>query len=162
PAVQKVREAAARTQCINNLKQLGLGVHNYHDAWQRFPYLRSGGGQNRHSWAMIILPYIEQSAIFNKFREPITGVSMTDGFNNLTATDPQIVDVRQSQVATFFCPARRTAPNTSPITAGSTVLGMPGDYAACVGDTGTAPTTGVFRSVNSNHMESGVRLKEIQ
>src|SRR5262245_19280463 len=60
PAVQIVREAAARMSCQNNLKQLGLAMHNYHDTLGVFPYLRSGGGQNRHTWAMLLLPYIEQ------------------------------------------------------------------------------------------------------
>src|SRR5881275_1328914 len=91
PAVQKVREAAARTQCLNNLKQLGLAAHSYHDALGKMPYVRSGGGQNRHTWAFILLPYLEQSAIYTVYQTPITGVSQTDGFNNHTSTDPQIV-----------------------------------------------------------------------
>src|SRR5262250_1735326 len=77
PAVQKVREAAARMSCSNNLKQFGLAMHSFHDANSKFPYLRSGGGQNRHTWALIILPYIEQSNIFNVFKSPITGVNQT-------------------------------------------------------------------------------------
>src|SRR5256884_9042577 len=64
PAVQKVREAAARIKCANNLKQLGLAMHAYHDAAGKFPYLRSGGGQNRHSWALLLTPYIEQGNIY--------------------------------------------------------------------------------------------------
>src|SRR5437016_7536463 len=94
PAVQKVRDAAGRTKCANNLKQLGLAMHNYHDAVGKFPYLRSGGGQNRHSWALLLLPFIEQDAIYQTFKTPITGVSQTDGFNNFTATDPAIVAAR--------------------------------------------------------------------
>src|SRR6478672_665657 len=82
PAVQKVREAANRTRCQNNLKQLGLALHNYHDSIGKFPYLRSGGGQNRHSWAFLLLPYIEQNNIYQVFKNPITGVSQTDGVNN--------------------------------------------------------------------------------
>src|SRR5690349_17710175 len=91
PAVQKVREAAARSKCANNLKQLGLALHNYHDAYGKLPYLRSGGGQNRHSWAMLLTPFIEQNNIYQAMTTPITGVSQTDGFNNLTATDPTVV-----------------------------------------------------------------------
>src|SRR5262245_44046781 len=94
PAVQKVREAAARMSCSNNLKQLGLACHSFHDVRGAFPYLRSGGGQNRHSWAALLLPYIEQNNIYQAFTAPITGVSQTDGFNNFTSTDPQIVAAR--------------------------------------------------------------------
>jgi prepilin-type N-terminal cleavage/methylation domain-containing protein len=59
PAVQKVREAAARTQCANNLKQLGLALHNYHDAYNAFPQENRGP-----SVFTSMLPYIEQDAMY--------------------------------------------------------------------------------------------------
>src|SRR5438552_5654788 len=61
PAVQKVRDAAARAQCQNNLKQLGLGLHNFHDARKSFPGLYGGGTR---SWSFQILPYIEQGNVY--------------------------------------------------------------------------------------------------
>src|ERR1700681_2780174 len=80
PAVQKVREAAARMQCSNNLKQLALACHNYHDAFGTLP--RSGtrpsilavtGGQNIYnvngymwSWTARILPFIEQNNLYTQ------------------------------------------------------------------------------------------------
>jgi prepilin-type N-terminal cleavage/methylation domain-containing protein len=161
PAVQKVREAAARISCANNLKQLGLAMHNYHDAVGKFPYLRSGGGQNRHTWALLLLPYIEQDNIFKVYQADIPKVNKTDGYNNHTSTDPQIVAARQAQVKTFFCPSRRAAPSLSPVTTGSSVTGLPSDYAACTGDTNAAPTSGAFQLVNSNHMTSVLRITDI-
>jgi prepilin-type N-terminal cleavage/methylation domain-containing protein len=161
PAVQKVREAAARLQCQNNLKQLGLAMHNHHDSLGSFPYPRSGGGQNRHTWAVQLLPYIEQDNVFNSYRNPITGVSQTDGMNNHTSTNATIVAARTATVKTFLCPTRHTAGQLSPITTGSTVLGQPSDYAACVGDSGTVPTNGVFSLVNSNHMLSRTKFGDM-
>jgi prepilin-type N-terminal cleavage/methylation domain-containing protein len=161
PAVQKVREAAARASCQNNLKQLGLAMHNHHDGQGKFPYVRSGGGQNRHTWAMQLLPYIEQENILRVYQSTIAGVNKTDGLNNHSSTDPQMVAARQAQVKIFLCPSRRGSPSLSPIAAGSTVTGMPSDYAAATGDTGTAPTTGVFQMVNSNHMNAGLRIGSI-
>ncbi len=161
PAVQAAREAARRMQCQNNLKQFGLAMHMHHDSYKKFPYLRSGGGQNRHTWAMQLLPFIEQKNLFDTYKSTITGVSQTDGFNNHTATDPIMVAARQTQINMFFCPSRRGPVSVSPITSGSTVMGLPSDYAACSGDTGTAPTNGAFTLVNSNHMLSGVKFAEI-
>src|SRR3954468_24228244 len=62
PAVQKVREAAARIKCANNLKQLGLAFHNYHDTNQTFPpsYIR----QDWPTWAVFILPYLEPGNVY--------------------------------------------------------------------------------------------------
>ncbi len=68
PAVQAAREAARRMQCQNNLKQLGLALHMHHDTYKYFPYLRSGGGQNRHTWAIQLLPFMEQANLFQTYK----------------------------------------------------------------------------------------------
>jgi prepilin-type N-terminal cleavage/methylation domain-containing protein/prepilin-type processing-associated H-X9-DG protein len=84
PAVQKVREAAARIQCANNLKQLGLACHSYHDSYKRFPpgYTAaapySDGATDTApgwGWAAYLLPYIEQAPLFRQidFTKPIQG-----------------------------------------------------------------------------------------
>src|SRR4051812_46584397 len=67
PAVQSAREAARRAQCINNLKQIGLGVHNYIDSNDIVPPGAIGGnwGNTGITWRQMILPYMEQSSAFN-------------------------------------------------------------------------------------------------
>jgi len=75
PAVQQAREAARRSTCKNNLKQLGLALHNYHDAHRAFPPSRldpkveiednAGNDSSYHSWTTMILPYIDQGNIYN-------------------------------------------------------------------------------------------------
>lgn len=68
PAVQQAREAARRTQCKNNLKQLGLGLHNYHDTANTFPpgwIGQSTGPYSGFGWNTMLLPYIDQAPLYN-------------------------------------------------------------------------------------------------
>jgi prepilin-type N-terminal cleavage/methylation domain-containing protein/prepilin-type processing-associated H-X9-DG protein len=76
PAVQKVRAAASRLVCANNLKQLGLALHNFHDVRGAFPpgqvtgpYAAAGVyGKTNHGWAVFILPYLEQQSLYDLYR----------------------------------------------------------------------------------------------
>src|SRR5438132_1412107 len=95
PAVQKVREAANRTQCLNNLKQQVLAMHNYHDANKAFPKNAYGGvigpptgPPTWNAWEVFganykLLPYLEQQGLYNKF-----DFTKTFGFNANGANAP--------------------------------------------------------------------------
>ncbi len=79
PAIQKVREAANRTACTNNLKQVGLALHNHHDALGYFPpgaitnLPQVGVGPNTlHSWTAFLLPFIEQDALSQQYRRDVS------------------------------------------------------------------------------------------
>jgi prepilin-type N-terminal cleavage/methylation domain-containing protein len=98
PAVQKVREGANRASCANNLKQLALAVHAYHDAYKRFPedtfYSYDPTGPN-WSWMAHILPYIEQT---NLYRDAHVTAAPRHAINQSL---PQIA----TDVKTFLCPS---------------------------------------------------------
>ena len=74
PAVGAAREAARRSMCSNNLKQIGLALHNYHDTYRCFPpaYIPDEDGQPMHSWRVLILPFLEAGALHDayNFDEP--------------------------------------------------------------------------------------------
>jgi prepilin-type N-terminal cleavage/methylation domain-containing protein/prepilin-type processing-associated H-X9-DG protein len=105
PAVQKVREAASRTKCANNLKQVALALHNYHDMHQAFPpgYV-SGFAANGDDtgpgwgWAAQLLPQMEQSALYSYIRldKPIE--------------DPANATARRTPVPTYLCPSDTVSP----------------------------------------------------
>ena len=70
PAIQAAREAARRTQCINNLKQIGIAMHNYHDTYRKLPYgsfnLREAWPSSGTNWRTLILPFLEQGTIHDQ------------------------------------------------------------------------------------------------
>jgi prepilin-type N-terminal cleavage/methylation domain-containing protein/prepilin-type processing-associated H-X9-DG protein len=70
PAVQKVKEAAARTQCSNNIKQWGLAMQTYHDTYKKLPF--GSRGEPRQTWVMYLWPYIEQTTLAqqNDYKQP--------------------------------------------------------------------------------------------
>src|SRR5262245_9449706 len=111
PAVQKVREAAARAQCQNNLKQLGLALHHYHDAHGVFPpaYVGdpfasgsafgvsypddNGNGPSGFAWGALLLPYVEQDNLYKSFNF------------NLPCWAPQNAAAARTKVGVFLCPS---------------------------------------------------------
>jgi prepilin-type N-terminal cleavage/methylation domain-containing protein len=80
PAVQQAREAARRTSCRNNMKNLGLAIHNYHDTFRVFPY---AWGSNQEAWSALILPQIEQGALYSSLVWVNSG---TDDWSGITST----------------------------------------------------------------------------
>ncbi|MDB5313217.1 MAG: prepilin-type cleavage/methylation protein [Gemmataceae bacterium] len=96
PAVQKVREAAARAKCSNNLKQLGLAFHNYANSNNdKFPpaYIFTTSPSNAHAWGVYLLPYIEQDNLFKQYN---LNVPFVAGGNAAVIATP---------VKTFVCPS---------------------------------------------------------
>src|SRR3972149_11979881 len=67
PAIQAAREAARRTQCQNNLKQIGVAIQNHHDTRKQFPMGRNRFDQYAVSWAFYLLPYIEETTMYVSF-----------------------------------------------------------------------------------------------
>lgn len=110
PAVQAAREAARRSQCTNNLKQIGLALHNHHDVYKRLPpggapfippwgtaALASGSYAWGASWMVFVLPYVEQQALYSQLDfsvpNPGWGSSYTDGV------------VRDKEIPVYRCPS---------------------------------------------------------
>src|SRR5579875_1337751 len=156
PAVQKVRESAARSQCQNNLKQLGLALHNYHDVHQGFPpgyaaampYI-DGATDTAPGWGWgaFLLPYLEQNNLYAQLNlvQPVEG-------------SPAI----QTMLKVYLCPSDPTPTVAFAVSDGfgaTRALAAPCSYAACCGNDEsevTDPTgLGVF------YRNSRIRLTDI-
>ena len=120
PAVQKVREAAARMSCQNNLKQIGLAIHNYHDVQKALPNMSFCGGgiddtnpgmQNiwfrfRHiPVAFELLPYVEQDNLQKLFNQNLAATSTVVNANGVSN---QSVTIKQGPLSVFLCPSMPT------------------------------------------------------
>jgi prepilin-type N-terminal cleavage/methylation domain-containing protein len=124
PAVQKVRDAAARIKCGNNLKQLGLALHMYHSDFGRLPpgVARYGTGQpsNATYWSYFLLPYIEQNAIFQSI--PLVQLPNWSHGNYLAAA--------QAPIPILRCPASTDQPAYRTSSGGNIFTRYPISYAA--------------------------------
>ena len=145
PAVQKVREAANRIQCANNLKQLGIAIQSYHSTYRKLPPSRiiADGGL---SWAVLLLPQLDQDNFYSRWK--------LDRYYYDGAHAPES---RQLQSKFYYCPSRRSPPQLS---AGTGVdwryngggPGSLGDYACVAGDntTNAARGWGPYNELNAN------------
>jgi prepilin-type N-terminal cleavage/methylation domain-containing protein len=103
PAVQAAREAARRAQCGNNLRQMGLGLHNYHENKGTFPpgshhTTRVNSDPIKTTWGLELLPYIEQPALHEKYDFNVLQR------NNLATVAPNNLSVLQTALPVFNCP----------------------------------------------------------
>jgi len=101
PAVQKVREAAARMKCQNNLKQIGLAMHNYNDSVGALPPSMGPGGCCWGTWVVLILPYIEQDNLFRLYQN--WGGNDSTGARYSGA--PNTTNVTNRRLSTLTCPS---------------------------------------------------------
>jgi hypothetical protein len=110
PAPRRGREAARRTQCKNNLKQIGLALHNYHEHYGAFPpaYTVDADGKRLHSWRTLILPYVDQAELFNK-------IDLSKAWD-----DPVNAEAAKTQLHAYHCPS---APGPSTHTSYVAIVG---------------------------------------
>lgn len=183
PAVQQAREAARRSQCTNNLRQLGLALHNFNDTHNVLPFARTGGRPQSISWAPLIMPYIEQKNLLDFFTAPLangsggtfpmytpasenpaTNINIT--INNINRTQFQDTGALNIPVKIFVCPTRRkpTFLSANGGTAFGNVSGICSDYAASYGTTSSDQANdGPFwlNQVPGDKYGVGQRLAEI-
>ncbi len=101
PSARRSREPSRRSNCKNNLKQIGIALHNYHDEYGMFPpaYTVDAEGNKLHSWRTLILPYMEQVALYNT-------IDLTKPWD-----DPANNVVRQTSLPVYHCPSSSGLPN---------------------------------------------------
>jgi prepilin-type N-terminal cleavage/methylation domain-containing protein/prepilin-type processing-associated H-X9-DG protein len=172
PAVQAAREAARRSQCSNNLKQIGLALHNYHDTFHSFPPgwvtvwdLAAGPpalqpDYSLWGWGGLILPFMEQQALHDTLR--VGDVHLAQVAEAAAAGDPVLLSALQQPLSSYRCPTD-AAPDTNP---GRTLLDTTG---AAVVDAATSNYVGAQRSwagrvnlpLNNNEREeAGVFIED--
>jgi prepilin-type N-terminal cleavage/methylation domain-containing protein/prepilin-type processing-associated H-X9-DG protein len=143
PAVQAAREAARRAQCVNNMKQLGLAAHNYADIMNSFPanlylhpnYSSASYNWNNASWLVMMLPQMEQSAMYNAVNFSIMWGPNKSGNWSARSLGQQNSTVRVSVINSFLCPSDPSPPTDttnadeigSQLAAGTSYVGNVGD-----------------------------------
>ena len=107
PAVQQAREAARRSQCKNNLKQIGLAIHNYHDVSRSFPFSwMLGNDFNASVWGVMILPYLDQAPLYNRWDSSVPAWDTAATVFGFPASPVQgNLAVIRTPLAVYKCPS---------------------------------------------------------
>jgi prepilin-type N-terminal cleavage/methylation domain-containing protein/prepilin-type processing-associated H-X9-DG protein len=176
PAVQKVREAAARTQCVNNLKQLGLALHNYHDVNKRLPPAGKNYGYGGSTTVtpiynlngfVLILPYIEQAGLFATYDPktpsatifgPYTIPPPSSWVGGTSTPSAANIALAQTRLPILRCPSENTGDDLLPsvpdgfysLTSPATVSGVKNSYDFIVNMTGDATVTNRWKTIPNN------------
>jgi prepilin-type N-terminal cleavage/methylation domain-containing protein/prepilin-type processing-associated H-X9-DG protein len=133
PAVQKVREAAARMKCSNNLKQLGLALHNYHDVQGNFPRRTNLGGNTSVGWIALSLAYFEQDALGRTINPNLPAYSVAGNVNRVAGGN---------RLGALLCPSFSEERSHSTIDNVNGQLAFTTHYYGNAGPKGTNPLTG--------------------
>jgi prepilin-type N-terminal cleavage/methylation domain-containing protein len=146
PAVQKVREAAARTQCINNLKQIGLALHSYHDTTKAFPACPIIGSTSI-GWTVQILPYIEQAALGAQANPALPAYATAGNVNRVLGGN---------KINVYLCPSYQEVFSSSTIdNMPSGQLAFTTHYCGNAGPKGINLATGLPYNVNDPSSSQG-------
>ena len=107
PAVQQAREAARRSQCKNNLKQIGLALHNYHDTANCFPYAYMVNFNNLdvNSWGTMILPQLDQQSLYNLYNCSVPPINEAAAFGFPAAVIKSNIAIISTKLTVFACPS---------------------------------------------------------
>jgi len=146
PAVQAAREAARRMSCTNNLKQLGIGMHNHHDTFGNLPPgVQAGWG---HSWSLHILPFVEQQALYDVCPTPFNDSGAWTGSD---ARSVGLISLAQTPVAGFRCPSSPT-PEREAADVNGLANRATSNYLACAGGDAQTDNNGSTGMDTSNGM----------
>jgi prepilin-type N-terminal cleavage/methylation domain-containing protein/prepilin-type processing-associated H-X9-DG protein len=148
PAVQQAREAARRTQCRNSLKQIGLALANYHDVARTFPFgYAIGPNLNANNWGVLILPYLDQTGIYNQYNHTVPPFDQAASLGFNAAAAAQNVQMISKNVPVFRCASSPISPD--PYT---------GALPANAGGPGVPPLTLTWKASPSDYcIPTGVR-----
>ena len=155
PAVQQAREAARRSQCKNNMKQLGIAMHNYHDSLSVFPpggfsEMAADNAEAGKNWMHMLLPYFDQGTLYNALTPYFSNGSKSRDWPQASIT---------TKISALMC---ASDPGTGRTTFGGTSYGFCGNYAMCAGSTdfGTGATVG--KNLNGMfYTKSSTRIRDV-
>jgi prepilin-type N-terminal cleavage/methylation domain-containing protein len=136
PAVQSAREASRRTKCMNNVKQISAGCLTYEETYGELPYARKYDIWDSWCWSELILPNIDQNALYDAFAPYLLAKPYGEyysGPNGPIGTDPAEAAARATPIVTYYCPSDLSSPRSDELYPGSPYCYWKGSYRACTG-----------------------------